>query len=224
MPSSTSIDWTAVGSIATALALVLGIGTLYWQHRSQQQRDDHDRSKFALDSCLSTYRIALEQLEDGNNNRVTWVMSARMIQRANELAALVTAPAHIAVLEVEKELLRDRAASVLGYDDPTKGEWFYLGHTKPEPDADTTGSNVTQYQRQASKRHGPVLELSLDSVGTIYALASFPKGYEEPLRSHDLESHVGIEMRAGFPGLFDYVCSSIDRERATPGGEDQHGA
>jgi hypothetical protein len=219
MTSSVAIDWTAVGSIATALALALGIGTLYWQHQSQLKRDDHDRSKFALDSCLATYRIALERLEDGNNDRVTWITSARMIQRANELSILVTASPHIAVLEVEKELLRDRAADVIGYENPAKGDWFFRGLDEPDQDAGATGAVGGQRHRSHARRRGKSIELSFASVETVFELASFPKNYEEPLRDHGLEERVGVEMRASFPGLFGYLTTRFNRERASPGDE-----
>jgi hypothetical protein len=203
MTTPTQIDWTAVGSIATALALVLGIGTLYWQHRSQMKRDEHDRSRFALDSCLAAFRAALVQLEDGNNDRVTWITSARMIQRANQLASLVKELPHVAVLEVERELFRNRAAAILGYANSDKGAWFFLGVDSPDR---TVGVGRPQPLRRCS-RLGGVAELSLDSVAAVYELASFPSNYEEPLREHRLDDRVGVEMREGFPGLFDYLNS-----------------
>ena len=214
MTSPTAIDWTAVGSIATALALALGIGTLYWQHRSQLKRDEHDRSRFALDSCLATYRSAFERLEDGNNDRVTWITSARMIQRANELPILVTALPHIAVLEVERELLRDRAADVIGYANPSKGEWFFRGFD--EPDQDAVATEGSRRYRAHARRRGQAIELSLASVATVFELASFPNNYDEPLRDHSLEDHVGVEMRASFPGLFGYLTTRFNQERASP--------
>ena len=219
MTSAVSIDWTAVGSIATALALVLGVATLYWQHGSQLKRDEHDRSKFALDSCLATYRTALERLEDGNNDRVSWVTSARMIQRANELSGLVTQTPHIAVLEVERELIRDRAADVLGYDNPAKGDWFFRGFDEPGQESPTIQATSRQSHRRSLRLRGRATELSLASVATVYELASFPKNYEEPLREHKLEERVGVEMRAGFAGLFEYLTTRFNRERASPGNE-----
>lgn len=219
MTSPVAIDWTAVGSVSTALALALGVGTLYWQHRSQLKRDEHERSKFALDSCLAAYRIALERLEDGNNDRVTWITSARMIQRANELSTLVNASPHIAVLEVERELIRDRAADVLGYDNPAKGDWFFRGFDEPDQGTARSGATGLRPHRRNPRRQGPVLELSLASVATVFELASFPKNYDEPLRDLNLDERVGVEMRAGFPGLFEYLTTRFNRERASPGDE-----
>lgn len=212
MTAPIEVDWTAVGGIATALALVLGIGTLYWQHRSQMERDEHDRSRFALDSCLTAYRTALQQLEDGNNDRVTWVTSARMIQRANELASLVSEAPHVAVLGVEKELFRNRAAAILGYDNAPKGAWFFRGSENPA----RTGSEASDQPHRRGSRHRGAAELSLDSIGVVYELPSFPKDYEEPLPKHRLDGRVGVEMRAGFPGLFDYLTS-----RTNPGGRNE---
>lgn len=206
MSPPTVVDWTAIGSIATALALLLGIGTLYWQHRSQIKRDVHDRSRFALDSCLYTYRIALEQLENGNNDRVTWVTSARMIQRANELASFVRETPHVAVLEVEKEILRNRAATILGYDNPAKGAWFFRGADNP------ASSDIDNHSQRSRSYLRVTMELSLDAVGAVYELASFPRNYEDPLPRHKLEDEIGVEMRTGFPGLFDYLTS-----RPSPG-------
>lgn len=212
MSPCTQIDWTAVGSIATALALVLGIGTFYWQHRSQVKRDAHDRSRFALDSCLTAYRTALAQLEDGNNDRVTWITSARMIKRANQLASLVIETPHVAVLEVERELYRNRAAAVLGYDNPDIGAWFFQGSDRP----DRTPNEAINHPYRRSRRHGGATELSLDSVAAVYELASFPSNYEEPLGKHRLDDRVGVEMRAGFPGLFNFLTS-----RRTTGGRNE---
>jgi hypothetical protein len=209
MTFSTAVDWTAVGSISTALALLLGIGTLYWQHRSQIKRDEHDRSRFALDSCLVTYRTALEQLENGNNDRVTWITSARMIQRANELSALVTEAPHIAVLEVEKELFRNRAATVLGHGNPAQGAWFFLGAARPNHEISSVVV-VSHHPRRRNAQVGHGMELSLASIATVYELASFPRNYEEPLPAPELEKRMGVEMRASFPGLFDYLTSHFN--------------
>ena len=172
-----------------------------------------------MESCLSGYRTALRLLEDGNNDRITWITSARIVQRANELTKLVSAAPHIAVMEVERELFRERAANVLGLDDHRKGEWFFRGLDSPEKNSEhSAGSQPILNGRRPTDR-SRLPELSRSSIATIYELASYPSNYEEPLVDNDLELRVGIEMRASFPGLFDYLVSNANRDRASPSNE-----
>ena len=114
-----NIDWNAIGSVSTALALVVGVGTLIWQIRAHNANIKQERSKFALESALDAYEHGLALLEDGNNNRVTWVTAARILERANEITSAISSPVHKAVMEVQRERYRIRASTILGYDDAT---------------------------------------------------------------------------------------------------------
>ena len=185
-----NIDWNAIGSVSTALALVVGVGTLIWQIRAHNANIKQERSKFALESALDAYEHGLALLEDGINNRVTWVTAARILERANEITSAISSPVHKAVMEVQRERYRIRASTILGYDDATKDVCFFRG------------------ERTESLDHE---ELAESSLATVYDLASYPRGYDDPLPSGALRNHMGIEMRSGFPGLFEFLASKPER-------------
>ncbi|MBK6357935.1 MAG: hypothetical protein IPF44_15150 [Betaproteobacteria bacterium] len=196
-----NIDWNAIGSVSTALALVVGVGTLIWQIRAHNANIKQERSKFALESALDAYEHGLALLEDGNNNRVTWVTAARILERANEITSAISSPVHKAVMEVQRERYRIRASTILGYDDATKDVCFFRGERTESLD----------HEEQRSSRRQQLSELAESSLATVYDLASYPRGYDDPLPSGALRNHMGIEMRSGFPGLFEFLASKPER-------------
>lgn len=196
-----NIDWNAIGSVSTALALGVGVGTLIWQIRAHNANLKQERSKFALESALSAYEHGLALLEDGNNDRVTWITAARILERANEITSAISSPVHTAVMEVQRERYRIRASNILGYDDATKGVSFFRGEQ-------TTSMG---HEEERSSLRQQLSELAESSLATVYNLASYPRGYEDPLPSGGLRNHTGIEMRSGFPGLFEFLASKPER-------------
>ena len=122
-----NIDWNSVGSVSTALALLVGVGTLIWQIRTHNSNLKQKQSRFALESALAAYDQALGLLEDGNSDRVTWITAARILERANEITYSITSPVHSAVIEVHRERYRIRASAILGYDDISKDASFFRG-------------------------------------------------------------------------------------------------
>jgi hypothetical protein len=196
-----NVDWNAIGSVSTALTLTVGIGTLIWQIRTHNSNLKHERSKFALESALAAYEQGLALIEDGNNNRVTWVTAARVLERANEISSSITSPVHSAVMEIQRERYRIRAGAILGYDDPEKTAWFFQGERADKP---------SQKEDCAAPRQR-LSELAEASLATVYELASYPRGYEDPLPRVDLGSYIGIEMRASFPGLYEFLATKPSR-------------
>ena len=196
-----NIDWNAIGSMSTALALFVGVGTLIWQIRAHNANLKQGRSRFALESALSAYEHGLALLEDGNNNRVTWVTAARILERANEIASAISSPVHTAVMEVQRERYRIRASVILGYDDATKDVNFFRGDRSENFD----------YEEERISLRKQLSVLAESSLATVYNLASYPRGYEDPLPSGGLRNHMGIEMRAGFPGLYEYLASKPEQ-------------
>lgn len=193
-----NVDWNAIGSVSTALTLAVGVGTLIWQIGAHNSNLKHERSKFALESALAAYEQGLALLEDGNNNRVTWVTAARVLERANEITSSISSPVHSAVMEIQRERYRIRASAILGYDDPTKAAGFFRGEQI---------GNFSREEDRAVLRQR-ISAIAESSLATVYKLASYPQGYEDPLPHVDIRSHMGIEMRASFPGLFEFLTST----------------
>jgi len=196
-----NIDWNAIGSVSTALALIVGVGTLIWQIRAHNANLKQDQSRFALESALAAYEHGLALLEDGNNNRVTWVTAARILERANEITSAISSPVHTAVMEVQRERYRIRASAILGYDDATKDVCFFRGERSESLDHEEERTSLRQQ----------LSALAESSLATVYNLASYPRGYEDPLPSGGLRNHMGIEMRSGFPGLYKFLANKPER-------------
>jgi hypothetical protein len=169
--------------------------------RTHNSNLKHDRSRFALESALAAYEQGLALLEDGNNNRVTWVTAARVLERAKEITSAITSPVHSAVMEIQRERYRIRASAVLGYDNPAKAALFFRGEKTGNPNQEE--DRTTPRQRLS--------ELAESSLATVYKLASYPHGYEDPLPLVDFRTEIGIEMRASFPGLFEFLMSKLNR-------------
>ncbi len=95
-----TIDWQTTANVATALALLVASGAFIWQIFSHRQKKAYTKSHFALQSALESYDQAVAVLSDNNNDRVTWITAARIVERANQIAKNVTEQVHIDVLEV----------------------------------------------------------------------------------------------------------------------------
>jgi len=199
-----AIDWQTVSNIATALALPVAAGAFIWQIWSHRQEKTYTKSQFALQSAIESYEDAIELLSDDNNDRVIWVAAARIIERANQISTNVTEQVHTNVLEVQLERYRRQVATILGHDDPTKSGSFFYGADRNEP-IDSAAKIATQPILMPGFSSGQLNYLAESSLATLYALASYPSDYEDPLKNESLDMQMSIEMRSGFPGLYEYL-------------------
>jgi len=199
-----SINWQIIANIATALALPVAAGAFVWQIWSHRQEKAYTKSHFALQSAIESYEEAIGLLSDDNNDRVTWVAAARIIERANQISTNVTEQVHTDVLEVQLERYRRQVATVLGHDDPTKGGSFFYGADINEP-IDTAAKIATQPILMPGISSGQMNYLAESSLATLYALASYPPDYDDPLSVNSCDQFMGPEMRVSFPGLYEYL-------------------
>jgi len=189
------INWEMAANVATAIALLVAAGAFIWQIYSHHQEKAYAKSQFALQSFLESYNQVLELLSDGNNNRVTWVMAARIIERANQISKSISEQVHIDVLEIQKERYRREMANIFGYMNPEKGGWFFYG-------SDNTGTDIDTAAREAFTS---VANIPEGVLATLYAVATYPSNYEDPLIKKTFDEVKGIEMRHSFRGLYDYL-------------------
>jgi len=189
------INWETVANVATAIALVIATGAFIWQIYSHRQEKAYEKSQFALQSFLDSHNQVLKLLSDGNNNRVTWVMAARIIERANNISSNISEQVHIDLLEIHKERYRSEMAIIFGYMQPEKGGWFFYG-------SDVAGTDIDTAAREAL---ASVTNIPEGVLSTLYAIATYPVNYEDPLTKKTFEEIQGIEMRHSFRGLYDYL-------------------
>ena len=207
----TTISWQTVANVATSLALLVAVGVFIWQIVSHREEKAYNRSHFALQSALESYDQALELLVDGNNDRVTWITAARIVERANRICADVTQQVHEDVLEVQLERYRRQFARTLGFDDPSKGGWFFYGANScvglTTAAEGSTRPTTTGFGSKAQLKY-----LSESSLATLFSMAGYPSNYEDPLKSRSFAEKLGLGMSASFPGLFEYLEHREDYE------------
>jgi len=206
------IDWQIVANVATALALFVAAGAFVWQIISHRQEKAYTKSHFALQSALESYDLAIELLSDDNNDRVTWVTASRIVERANQISTNVTEQVHVDVLEVQLERYRRQAVSILGHDDPSKSGSFFYGGDSSAENISAAAENSTRPIHLPGLSKGQLRYLAESSLATIYALASYPSNYEDPLKSESLDPQVNVEMRTSFPGLYEYLLHRKEYE------------
>ena len=104
-------------------------------------------------------------------------------------------------MDVQRERYRIRASTILGYDDATKAAWFFRGEREDRLDREEERSGF--YQQ--------ISELAESSLATVYNLAVYPRGYEDPLPRGRLRNYLGVEMRTEFPGLYEFLASKPEQ-------------
>jgi len=199
------IDWQLIANMATALALIVAVGVFIWQIVSRRQEKAYTKSQFGLQSALESYDLAIELLSDDNNDRVTWIAAARIVERANQISSNVTEQVHVDVLEVQRERYRRQMATILGYDDSSKSGSFFYGADSAITDIDAAAKAATQPVHLPRTSKGQLKYLAESSLATLYELASYPSNYADPLKVESLDPEMNIEMRSGFPGLYEYL-------------------
>jgi len=209
-----SINWQVIANVATALALLVAAGAFVWQIISHHQEKAYTKSHFALQSALESYDLAIALLSDDNNDRVTWITAARIVERANQISTNVTEQVHIDVLEVQLEKYRRKMGNILGYSDRAKTGSFFYGSKRPlEEEIDSAAKSSTKPPVHMSGiSRGQTNYLAESSLATLYALASYPSNYEDPLKSELLDPEASIGMRTGFPGLYEYLSHRKEYE------------
>ena len=201
----TELNWQTIANVATAAALLIAAGAFIWQIISHGKEKAYTKSHFAFHSAVESYDRAVEVLSDGNNDRVTWISAARVIERANRISEKITEQVHKDFLEVHLERYRLRMAEILGYDNSNKGAAFFYGAESADVDVDTAAKNSSRPEQTAYGTKGALNYIPETTLATLYAIAGYPRDYEDPLKKESLQAKIGMEMRAGFPGLYDYL-------------------
>lgn len=164
-----------------------------------------EKSKFYLESVTNGYKEALTLLSDGNNDRVTWVSAARILDHAQSISKKITVQEHKDIHQIALKKYRHEFVQVLGFDNSSKSGAFFYGAGDSKVPIDQAAADSTDPTK--GKNKGLLSDLKAISESTLYVIWQFcqsPKNIEEPLRGKFSDEEIE-NMRPLWPGLHEYL-------------------
>lgn len=158
------------------------------------------RSIFHLDSTVKAYEQARSLLQDGNNDRATWIEAGRCLGHAKVLAAGVTLDAHQRVLELNRLKCRSYFHQLLA----SKPATFFYGTADPSQSLEEAAKASTAPEERNGRRVVSANnELDEPSIRAVWEAARWPDNYTDPLGTSftDVERE---KLLLFFPGLHQY--------------------
>lgn len=219
-PLLTTLGWTLIGMAVLVIAypfiggstafeamknavpagiLIALAAQLFTQSKSATEKREK-RSLFFLDSCVKAFEEARSLLQDGNNERATWIAAGRALGHAQELAKDVTEDAHKRVLELHRLKYRGFFGSTLS-DKPAS--FFYGG------DPALTTDEAAKHSSRGEIRNGRPLvsgvrDLSDKALRAVWQAAQWPEDYEDPLGIGFAPEEKG-KLLVLYPGLHEFL-------------------
>jgi len=175
--------------------LVALAAQLFTQSKNLQESREK-RSLFYLDSCVKAFEEARILLEDGNNDRATWIAAGRALGHATDLADNVTADAHLRVLELHRLKYRRCFHDAL----QRSAAFFYGAKLVLSTDDAAKWSTAGEEGGLISTVKG----LSDKALRAVWLAAQWPTGYEDPLDRGFSEAE-RQQMCLLFPGLHEFL-------------------
>lgn len=148
---------------------------LFTQSKSIKEAREK-RSLFYLDSCVRAFEEARSLLQDGNNDRVTWIAAGRALGHAQVLANDVAEDAHKRVLELHRLKYRGVFGALLS--DKTAAFFYGVDPTLPIDEAAKESSKGER--RNGRPLISGVRDLSDKALCAVWKAAQWPKDYQDP--------------------------------------------
>ena len=167
----------AYKSAGVAAGVLLSLaGHLFTQGRASRDLAEKE-SKFYLDSAVLALEEARKLLEDGNNNRTTWIAAARSLMHAHDLADMISIDAHRKVLELHKLKYRSSFRNAI----TNKPAAFYYGAEDPTVSLDKAAEDSTARTTSAGGRPVTSTLTSLPEAAlyAVWKACQWPADYQD---------------------------------------------
>lgn len=172
---------------------------LFTQSKSLKEAREK-RSLFYLDSCVRAFEEARSLLQDGNNDRITWIAAGRALGHAQELARDVTEDSHNSVLELHRLKYRGVFGALL----TNKPAAFFYG-VDPTLPIDEAAKESSKGARQNGRLLiSGVRDLSDKALRAVWKAAQWPEDYQDPLGS-GFTAQEQESLRLLYPGLHEFL-------------------
>jgi len=170
--------FSGLGFAGVAITIWIQQTQIKSQEKERVDEVDERRSLFNLNAAIDAYDQARQLLEDGNNDRRTWIEAARLLGHAKVLGEGVTVDCHLRVLERNKLRYRTYFASIL--DGKTAA--FFYGVDTPSLDADAAALESTRPMGVDGQRGAPETRyLAEASIYKVWEAAQWPDDFDDPL-------------------------------------------
>lgn len=153
------------------------IAQLDFQRNESEYQEKVSRSLFNLENATHAYAEAQTLLDDGNNDRVTWIRAARMLKIAKKLADDISIENHKNILEVRQMKIRQFFRNLLVNKNPA----FFYGV-----------KNIISLELASWDSVAPGIEDGINwsngdrripetAIRAVWEAAQWPKNYSDPL-------------------------------------------
>lgn len=161
---------------------------------------EEKKSKYYLDACVDAYNQAAELLNDGNNDRSTWIAAARALVHARELEVNVSTDFHQRVLELNRLKYRGVFGGVLD-----RSACFFYGVDNEDTPIDEAAAQSTARTTRAGRTvTSSVRYLSEKALRAVWEAAQWPQDFDDPLtESFSLKERERLIVL--YPGLHEYL-------------------
>lgn len=172
---------------------------------SRRTEEAYRRSEFHLSGATRGIEAALRLLDDGNNERTTWIAAARILERAIRISQGITHPSHRALYEIDLERFRRSMGSILGYDNPNRPGGFFYGSPRNMRNANLDDAAVYKDPYRAGLARGAT-NIPPDVLWILWNFAEYPPGYEDPIGENGFTSaNLDSPNMRLWPGLRAYL-------------------
>lgn len=196
-------NWQIIANIATSIGIIVATSALIWQIRTSVLEERLRRSEFCLREVIGAFEEAHRLLADGNNDRITWIAAARILEKTEQIGMEITHRTHRDVIEIQKDRYRRVFGNVLGHNNPDIPPGFFYGVSLQRHNIDEAAKASTT-QEGGRSRLASIPESVLFS---IWRFAQYPDDYEDPLPEHRFpdEKVESRTMHVIWPGLTEYL-------------------
>ena len=194
-------DADVASSLATSAAVPAALATILQAIHQSYQSAQENRSRFYLDAFREGIAEAHKLLEDGNQDRVTWITAARILSHCRGFEKGIFLEEHKNILEVIKNQYRRKFSYVLGFDNPMISSSFFYGAPSRMP---------LDQAAISGRAKGKLVYLDESSVKVVWSFAKFPKNYPDILEVQRFTEDDICRMYWIFPDLCEWVIHTCE--------------
>lgn len=183
------------------VSVLLAAAGLVFGQISRIEQTEEAESKFYLVKSLEAFNRAASLLDDGNNNRATWILAGRALRLADRLSSRISVPMHLEVFELERLHLRGIFNGFIAEQPPA----FFYGVQDTTVSVDQAATQSSEGETVAGRRRvSTVRGLEERSLRTIWQFAQYPHDWDDPIGDRFTDEERG-QLMVLHPGLHEYL-------------------